>query len=72
MWMWAFIPQCGMQGGACISSTVHKKSQNWFAFSTDENSETLESSAINDGRSMLAMFLTVLYKVEGLETETLK
>ena len=49
-----------------------KKSQNWFAFSTDENSETLESSAINDGRSMLAMFLTVLYKVEGLETEILK
>ena len=34
--------------------------------------ETLESSAINDGRSMLAMFLTVLYKVEGFETETLK
>ena len=25
----------------------------------------------NDGRSMLAMFLTVLYKVEGLETEIL-
>ena len=43
-----------------------------LASSTDENSETLESSAINDGRSMLAMFLTVLYKVEGLETETLK
>ena len=34
--------------------------------------ETLESSAINDGRSMLEMFLTVLYKVESLETETLK
>ena len=49
-----------------------QKSQNWFAFSTDENSETLEGSAINDGRSMLAMFLTVLHKVEGLETETLK
>ena len=48
------------------------KSQNWFAFSTDENSETLESSAINDGRSMLAIFLIVLYKVEGLETEILK
>ena len=30
------------------------------------------SFSINDGRSMLAMFLTVLYKVEGLETETLK
>ena len=53
-------------------STVHKKSQNWFAFSTDENFEILESSAIKDGRSMLAMFLTVLYKVDGLETETLK
>ena len=60
------------EGGACLSSTVRKKSQNLFAFSTDENSETLESSAINDGRSMLAMFLTVLYKVEGLETEILK
>ena len=57
--------------GACLSSTVHKKSHNWFAFSTDENSETLECSAIKDGRSMLAIFLTVLYKVEGLETETL-
>ena len=51
------------EGGACLSSTVRKKSLNWFAFSTDENSETLESSAITDGRSMLAMFLTVLYKV---------
>ena len=60
------------EGGACLSSTARKNSQNWFAFSTDENSETLESSAINDGRSMLAMFLTVLHKVEGLETEILK
>ena len=60
------------EGGACLSTTVRKKSQNWLAFSTDESSETLESSAINDGRSILAMFLTVLYKVEGLETETLK
>ena len=58
--------------GACLSSTLCKKSQNWFAFSTDENSEALESSAINYGWSLLAMFLTVLYKVEGLETETLK
>ena len=40
--------------------------------SSDENSETPESSAINDGRSILAMFIAVLYKVEGLETETLK
>ena len=58
--------------GACLSTTVGKVPQYWFAFSTDENSETLKSSAINDGRSMLAMFLTVLYKVEGLETEILK
>ena len=58
--------------GACLSSTVCKKSQNWFAFSTDEYSETLESSAINDGRSVLAIFLTVLHKAEGIETETLK
>ena len=49
------------EGGACLSSTVRKNSQNWLAFSTDENVETLESSAIKDGRSMLAMFLTVLY-----------
>ena len=49
-----------------------KMSQYWFAFSTDEHSDTLESSAINDVRSMLAMFLAVLYMVEGLETETLK
>ena len=58
--------------GVCLSSTVRKLSQYWFAFTTDENSETLESSAINDGRSMLAMFQSVLYKVEGLETETLE
>ena len=42
------------------------------AFSTDENSETPESSAINDGRSFFAMFLAVLYKVEGIESETFK
>ena len=60
------------EGGACLSCTVHKKSQNWLALSTDENSEALESSAINDRRSMLAMFLTVLYKIEGSETEALK
>ena len=58
--------------GACLSSTARKKSQYWFTFSTDENSETLESSALTDGRSMLAMFLSVLYKVECIETETLK
>ena len=34
--------------------------------------DTQESSAINDGRSMLAMFLTVLHKVDGFETESLK
>ena len=33
-----------------------------------ENSETLQLSAINDWRSMLAMFLTVLYEVESLES----
>ena len=58
--MHAYLVQCA------------KKSQNWFAFSTDENSETLEASAMKDGQSMLAMFLTVLYKVEGVETVTLK
>ena len=57
---------------ACLSSTVRKKSQNWLAFSTDENSETLENSAINNGRSMSAMLPTVLYEVEGLQTETLE
>ena len=55
--------------GACLSSTVPKKSMYWFVFSTDENYETLESSVMNDGR---LMFLTVLYRVEGIETETLK
>ena len=59
-WVHAYLVQCT------------KKSQNWFAFSTDENSETLECSAINDGRSMLAVFLAVLNKIESLETETLK
>ena len=29
------------RSGGCLSSTVRKKSQNLFAFSTDENSETL-------------------------------
>ena len=52
------------EGGACLCSAVHKKSQNWIAFSTDEDSEKLYCSAIQDGRSMLAMFLTVLYMVE--------
>ena len=58
--------------GCMLINHCAQKSQNWFAFSTDENSETLESSAINDGWSMLAMFLTVLYKVEGLKTEKKK
>ena len=49
------------EGGACLSSTVHKKSQYWFDLSTDENSEILESSAINDGRSMFAIFIAVPY-----------
>ena len=57
---------------ACLSSTVRKKSQNCFAFSTDENSETSESSAINYGGEMLAMSLTVEHVVEGLEAEMLK
>ena len=40
------------EGCACLSITVlsitvRKKSQNWFAFSTDETSDTLESSAVN-------------------------
>ena len=59
------------EDGACLSSTVRKNLQYWFAFSIDENSETLERSSINDGRSMLAIFLTFLYMVEGFETETL-
>ena len=50
--------------GACLSTTVRKQSQNWLAFSTDENFETLESSAINDGRTM---FITVVHKVECLD-----
>ena len=46
LWVMGFC----REGGACLSSTVRKKSQNLFAFSTDEISEALESSAINDGR----------------------
>ena len=46
------------EGGAFLPSTVRKKSQNWFAFSTDKNSETLEGSSIKHGRSVLEMFLT--------------
>ena len=46
-----------------------QKVREMVCISTDENSQTLESSAINDGRLMLAMFLTVMYKVEGLETK---
>ena len=59
------------EGGACISRTMRKFSQYWFAFSTNENCETLESSAMNDGRSILTMFITVQYMVEGLFTETM-
>ena len=62
----------GREWSSRISSSVRKKSQYRFAYSTEENSETLECSAINDGRSMLAIFVTVLYKPEGLKTETLK
>ena len=59
------MPFC-REGGACLSSTVRKKSLNWFAFSTDENSETLESSAMNYARSMFAMFLAILCEIDGL------
>ena len=52
------------EGGACLSSAVRKESHYWLTFSTDENIGTLEGSAINDGRSMLAMFLTVLYEAK--------
>ena len=45
------------EGGACLSWSVRKMSKYWFAFATDVNSDTLESSAINDGRSMLAVSL---------------
>ena len=58
--------------GACLSSTASKMSQNWSAFPTYENSETMESPTINDGRSMLAMLPTVLYGVDGLDTKSLK
>ena len=67
-----FIFKCYLFGKACLSSTVRKKSQYWFAFSTNENSEALEGTTINDGRSILAVFPTVLYTVVGLETEILK
>ena len=57
--MHAYLAQCA------------KKLQYWFDYKADGNSETLECSAINDGRSMLVMFRTVLYLVVGLGTETL-
>ena len=34
--------------------------------------KTLESSALSDGRSMLAMFPPVLHKLEDVETDRLK
>ena len=61
-----------IERGVCLCSSLRKKSQCRFAFSTDEDSEAQESSAIHNVRSMLAIFLTVLYIVEGLETESLK
>ena len=59
------------KGVHAIFSAVGEKSQYRFSFSTDENSETLESLTLNDGLSLLAMFLSVHYKVKGLETEAL-
>ena len=56
------------EGGACLSSTECNWSQNWFAFSADENWKILESSAINVGWSMFAMFLTVQHKTWWLKT----
>ena len=47
-------------------------SQYWLAFSTDDNSMTLERSVINDGRSNLEMFLTDLHMIEGIDTDNLK
>ena len=46
------------EGGACLSSTVRKSHSIGSPF---QQMKTLESSAINDGRSMLAMFPRVLY-----------
>ena len=60
------------QRRACLSSIGRKESQYLFAFSTDDIIETLDSSAITDRQSIIAMFLTVLYIIDGLETETLK
>ena len=34
--------------GACLSSIVHNKSQNWFSFSADVTSDALEGSSINN------------------------
>ena len=54
---------------AYLVQCVMNNSQYLFAFSSEENSEALDRSALNDGRSTLAMFLTVLFKVEDFETE---
>ena len=34
------------EGGACISSTVRQESLYFFAFSTEENSETLKGEQL--------------------------
>ena len=44
-----------------LSGEIALKNNHYYYY---EYSETLESSAINDGRYTLAIFLTVLYKVE--------
>ena len=41
---------------------VHKKSQNWFTFSTDGNT-TIGKFIINAGKSMFVIFITVMYVV---------
>ena len=43
--------------------TMRIKSQNWFAFSTDENFETLERSLISDAWEMFAALLIEKYVI---------
>ena len=52
--------------GVLSSIIFRKKSKHWFALSTDDTCETLESLAIHGGRSMLAIFLNILYVVGEL------
>ena len=56
---------------ACLVQCA--KSHYWLAFSTHaSHSKTMESLAINDGRSAFGMLVRVLYVALRLENDSLK